>query len=124
MKPPWQLVTSPAAASREAITGRVTTTWACMRNIFPVGSWEENSAQLHITFRAVLGHPELHWNGTKLVNVETMLEWAKSMTWKGLSPCVELSRKAYQKGVALSRRAMQGVEARQRVTLSCPNGIF
>jgi hypothetical protein len=23
---------------------------------------------------------ELHWNGTKLVDVETMLEWAKSMT--------------------------------------------
>jgi transposase len=26
---------------------------------------------------------ELHWNGTKLVDVETRLEWAKSMTWKG-----------------------------------------
>src|SRR5262249_751648 len=26
---------------------------------------------------------ELHWNGTKLVDVKTMLEWAKSMTWKG-----------------------------------------
>ena len=28
---------------------------------------------------------ELHWNGTKLVDVETMLEWAKSMTWKGFT---------------------------------------
>jgi hypothetical protein len=36
---------------------------------------------------------ELHWNGTKLIDVETMLEWAKSMTWKGLQPVVELSRK-------------------------------
>jgi len=38
---------------------------------------------------------ELHWNGTKLVDVETMLEWAKSMMWKGIHPVVELSRKVY-----------------------------
>ena len=41
-----------------------------------------------------------------------MLEWAKTMTWKGIHPIVELSRKVYQKGVALSKRAMQAVEAR------------
>ena len=55
---------------------------------------------------------ELHWNGTKLVDVETMLEWAKSMTWKGIHPLVELSRKVYQKGVTLSKWAMREVEAR------------
>jgi len=55
---------------------------------------------------------ELHWNGTKLVDVETMLEWAKSMTWKGMHPIVDLSRKVYQKGVTLSKRAMHAVEAR------------
>jgi hypothetical protein len=55
---------------------------------------------------------ELHWNGTKLVDVETMVEWAKSMTWKGIHPMVALSRKVYQKGVTLSKRAMRAVEAR------------
>jgi Rhodopirellula transposase DDE domain len=35
---------------------------------------------------------ELPWNGTKLVDVETMLAWAKSMTWKGLHPSITLSR--------------------------------
>jgi hypothetical protein len=55
---------------------------------------------------------ELHWNGTKLVDVETMLEWAKSMTWKGLHPMVELSRQVYQKAVTLSKKAMREVEAR------------
>src|SRR5215510_13013376 len=55
---------------------------------------------------------ELHWNGTKLVDVETMLAWAKSMTWKGFHPIVELSRTVYQKGVTLSKRAMHAVEAR------------
>ena len=55
---------------------------------------------------------ELHWNGTKLVDVQTMLEWAKSMTWKGIHPVVELSHKVYQKGIALSKKAMQALESR------------
>ena len=55
---------------------------------------------------------ERHWNGTKLIDVETMLEWAKSMTWKGLHPVVELSRKVYEKGISLGKRAMRAVEKR------------
>lgn len=55
---------------------------------------------------------ELHWNGTQLRTVATLLEWAQSMTWKGLKPVVELSRKVYAKGVTLSKTAMQAVEAR------------
>jgi hypothetical protein len=55
---------------------------------------------------------EKHWNGAKLVDVQTMLEWAKSMTWKGVRPVVELSRKVYEKGISLSKKAMQAVEAR------------
>src|SRR4029450_1797445 len=54
----------------------------------------------------------LHWNGTKLVDVKTMREWAKSMTWKGCHPIVELSRKVYHKGMALSKKAMQAIESR------------
>jgi Rhodopirellula transposase DDE domain len=55
---------------------------------------------------------ELHWNGTPLRDANTMLEWAKSMTWKGLKPVVELSRQVYAKGVKLSKTAMQAVEER------------
>jgi Rhodopirellula transposase DDE domain len=55
---------------------------------------------------------ELHWNGTQLYDVKTMLAWAQSMTWKGLKPMVELSRKVYAKGVTLSKTARQAVEAR------------
>ena len=55
---------------------------------------------------------ELQWNGTKLIDAETMVEWAKRMTWKGLSPVVELSRKVYQKGISLGKAAMQAVEKR------------
>jgi Rhodopirellula transposase DDE domain len=55
---------------------------------------------------------ELHWNGTQLRDADTMLEWAKSMTWKGLKPVVALSRQMYAKGVKLSKTAMQAVEER------------
>ncbi len=55
---------------------------------------------------------ELKWNGTKLIDAETMLEWAKKMTWKGLHPVVKLSRKVYNKGISLGKAAMQAVEAR------------
>src|SRR5258708_40110871 len=55
---------------------------------------------------------ELHWNGTKLIDAETMLAWAKRMTWKGLHPVVELSHQVYQKGIALGKAAMQAVERR------------
>ncbi len=55
---------------------------------------------------------ELKWNGTKLIDAETMLGWAKKMTWKGLPPVVNLSRKVYEKGISLSKAAMAVVEAR------------
>ena len=55
---------------------------------------------------------ELQWNGTKLTDAETMLEWAKHMTWKGLHPVVALSRKVYAKGISLGKAAMEAVEAR------------
>jgi Rhodopirellula transposase DDE domain len=55
---------------------------------------------------------ELHWNGTQLRDVQTMLEWTKSMTWKGITPIVTLSHKVYTTGVTLSKAAMRAVEAR------------
>src|SRR5262245_41887904 len=55
---------------------------------------------------------ELQWNGAKLVDAETMLGWAKKMTWKGMHPVVALSRTVYAKGISLGKVAMQAVEAR------------
>jgi hypothetical protein len=47
-----------------------------------------------------------------LVHVETMGEWAKSLAWKGMHPIVARSRKVYQQGVTLRKKAMRAVEAR------------
>ena len=55
---------------------------------------------------------ELHWNGALLRDVDTMLAWAQSMTWRGSPPAVELTHKEYARGVTLSKKAMQAVECR------------
>jgi hypothetical protein len=55
---------------------------------------------------------EQHWNGAKLTDVETMLAWAQSMTWKGLKPIINLSKKVYQKGISLSKKVMKTIEKR------------
>ena len=41
-----------------------------------------------------------------------MLAWAKSMTWKGIHPVVELSHTVYEKGISLTKQAMLAVESR------------
>jgi Rhodopirellula transposase DDE domain len=53
---------------------------------------------------------EQHWNGAKLIDVETMLAWAQSMTWKGINPIVNLSQSIYAKGISLSKQQMEIVE--------------
>lgn len=55
---------------------------------------------------------EQHWNGTKLIDMPTMLAWAQSMTWKGIHPVVELNPSVYQKGIALTKREMKPIERR------------
>ena len=55
---------------------------------------------------------EQHWNGTLLTDVETMLGWARSMTWKGIHPVINLSTKVYEKGISLSKKAMKEIEKR------------
>ena len=55
---------------------------------------------------------EQHWNGTKRIDAQTRLEWAKSMTWQGLPPVVERSHGVDQQGVRWSQKAMEAVEAR------------
>jgi len=55
---------------------------------------------------------EQHWNGTQLKDVETMLKWAQSMTWKGIQPIVKLNQKSYPKGISLTKIEMQRIEKR------------
>jgi Rhodopirellula transposase DDE domain len=49
---------------------------------------------------------ELHWNSTLLSDVNVMTKWAKTMSWKGIHPIVEVSTKVYEKGISLTKLAM------------------
>jgi hypothetical protein len=57
---------------------------------------------------------ENHWNGDLLDSVETVVRFARSMTWKGKHPSVALLDKTYAIGVKLSQKAMKAVETQVR----------
>lgn len=53
---------------------------------------------------------ENHWNGSILDEIDTVLQFARSMTWNGHHPVVNLVTQTYQTGVKLTKRAMAEVE--------------
>ena len=53
---------------------------------------------------------ETQWNGALLDAIEAVLGFARSMTWKGKHPVVELVTTVYQSGVKLTKEAMAVVE--------------
>lgn len=57
------------------------------------------------------GALENHWNGDVLDHPDVPIEYAKSMTWNGKHPIVNLITKSYCKGVKLTAKEMQALEA-------------
>jgi len=55
---------------------------------------------------------EEHWNGTLLNTRETVLHWARTMTWKGIHPVVELLERVYEKGIRIAKKAFRHIEKR------------
>ncbi len=53
---------------------------------------------------------EKHWNATLLSDIDTVVEWASTMTWKGVHPVVALTTTVYEKGVRVAKAAMREVE--------------
>lgn len=53
---------------------------------------------------------ENHWNGALLDTIDAVVEFAKSMTWKGMHPVVELVTTRYATGVTLTKEAMAALE--------------
>jgi transposase len=53
---------------------------------------------------------EMHWNSSLLESVETVIEFASTMTWKGAHPLVEVVTTSYRSGVKLTKEAMAKLE--------------
>ena len=52
---------------------------------------------------------EQHWNGALLDTVETALEWARTMIWRGVKSLVDEIKTTYERGVKLTRTAMRPI---------------
>jgi len=53
---------------------------------------------------------EQHWNGALLDSVDAVIQYARTRTWKGKHPVVEVVTTTYQTGVKLTKTAMKAVE--------------
>ncbi len=53
---------------------------------------------------------EGHWNSCLLDSVDAVVQYARSMTWKGSHPVVELVSTLYHTGVKLTKQAMDALE--------------
>jgi len=60
----------------------------------------------------VWGVLENHWNGEILYSIEKVLGLARTMTYNGVNPVVELNEKKYPTGIKLDKKTMNGYEER------------
>jgi len=60
----------------------------------------------------IWGALEQHWNGSLLTTLQTVLNFARSLTYKDRQPIVELVTKTYHTGVRLSQKLMTALERR------------
>lgn len=63
---------------------------------------------------------EEHWNGEILDSLEKAINWASTMTWKGIKPMVILWERTYEKGVRLTKKAMKPYEDRLERATALP----
>jgi hypothetical protein len=68
----------------------------------------------------VWGILERHWNGALLVDLQTAVSWAATMTWKGQHPEVLSLDQEYEKGATLSDKEWRLLEARLERSPSLP----
>lgn len=67
---------------------------------------------------------ENQWNGSLLDEVETALNMAANMTWKGKHPVVKLVHETYETGVKLTKKAMSQIERQIERLTNSRNKLF
>jgi len=58
----------------------------------------------------VWGVLENHWRGELLDSIEKALGLARTMKWNGKKPTIEFVKGVYEKGVKLTKKAMEQLE--------------
>lgn len=54
---------------------------------------------------------ENHWNGSLLDTIDSVIQFARTMTWNGKHPIVSLVTATYTTGVRLAKDAMEALES-------------
>ncbi len=67
---------------------------------------------------------EKHWNGTLLDSIDTVLGWARSMTWKTIHPVVQLLDQVYDRGIRIAKKAFRLIEERLERHETLPKSGF
>lgn len=68
----------------------------------------------------VWGGLEQHWNGSLLDTIDAVLNFARTLVWRGRHPVVQMLTKTYHTGVRLTQQAMQQLEQRLERLSSLP----
>ncbi len=63
---------------------------------------------------------EAHWSGTLLNSRTTVLEWARTMTWNGIHPVVELLDRVYETGVKIAKKLFRPIATRLKRNQAIP----
>ena len=53
---------------------------------------------------------EHYWNGAILSTVNTAIQWAANMMWKGHAPVIHLIDKVYEKGISVCQEVLEELE--------------
>ncbi len=53
---------------------------------------------------------ENYWNGALLSTVETAVQWAANMQWKGDAPVIHLVEKVYEKGIRVGQEVLEALQ--------------
>ena len=63
---------------------------------------------------------ENHWNGTLLASIDNALDWARTMTWRGVRPLVHLLEGVYETGVRIGKSAFRPIATRLKRSATLP----
>ena len=72
------------------------------------------------TIERCWGLLEAPWSGTLLNRRTTVLEWARTMTWNGIHPVVELLDRVYEKGVKITKKLFRPIAERLKRNQAIP----
>ena len=103
-----------------------------MKRIVELSDWFQISVYLayypschskYNPIEGVFGVLEQHWNGSLLDTVQTIINFAKTMTYNGTQPVVKCVERVYQTGRRLTAKQMPSWQSDSKDWPTCQSGL-